>query len=67
MAIYRLPDAFVGAPIFGIDMAAAHRWECLFDAQFGRIPGVREIDGESGPHTSCFPDAAGAVAGSGGV
>ena len=47
VAIYRLPGAFVGAPIFGLDMAAAHTWARLFGAQFGEIPGVREIDGAS--------------------
>ena len=47
VAIYRLPGAFVGAPIFGLDMAAAHTWARLFEAQFGGIPGVREIDGQS--------------------
>ncbi|TFD68187.1 hypothetical protein [Cryobacterium gelidum] len=41
VAIYRLPDAFVGAPIFGIDMAAAHTWARLFDAQLDGIPGAR--------------------------
>lgn len=46
-AIYRLPCAFVGTPIFAIDMAATHAWARLFDAQFGGIPGVRAIDGES--------------------
>ena len=47
MAIYRVPGAFVGAPIFGLDMAAAHMWARLFEAQFGAIPGVQEIDGQS--------------------
>ena len=41
VAIYRLPGAFVGAPILGLDMAAAHTWARLFEAQFGEIPGVR--------------------------
>ncbi|WP_104170003.1 hypothetical protein [Cryobacterium sp. M23] len=41
VAIYRLPGALVGAPIFGLDMAAAHTWARLFEAQFGEIPGVR--------------------------
>ena len=50
VAIYRLPGAFVGAPIFGLDMAAAHTWARLFDAQFGGIPDAREVDVESGAH-----------------
>lgn len=35
VAIFRMPGAFIGAPIFGIDMKAAYEWKRLFDAQFG--------------------------------
>jgi len=35
VAVFRMPGAFIGAPIFGIDMRAAHEWKRLFDAQFG--------------------------------
>jgi hypothetical protein len=41
VAIYRLPGAFVGAPIFAIDMLATHAWSRFLDAQFGEIPDIR--------------------------